>query len=209
MKDRLGPQRSPGIRGPAVWVAGTAVAGALARLLAPEVVLAPAGRPFAGQLVWLCAVAGLAGVAWLWLLTTAVAVEAVTGARRAPGVPAALRRLVLAACGVALVGTGPAVAAAGRLPAAAHSNPREPGTAAVLAGLPLPDRAEDGGALDDQVVVRAGDTLWALAERGLPPKADEAAVTARWHRIYDLNRDRIGPDPDLIQPGQRLRLPRP
>jgi len=59
------------------------------------------------------------------------------------------------------------------------------------------------------VVVRAGDTLWALAERALPAGADNGAVTARWHRIYRLNRDLIGPDPDLIQPGQRLRLPRP
>jgi nucleoid-associated protein YgaU len=209
MNDRRDPRHSLRLRGAAVWVAATAAAGALVRLLAPEIELAPAGRPFAGRLVWLCAVVGLAGVAWLWLLTTAVAVEAVTGAGTAPGVPAALRRLVLAACGMALVGTGPAVAAADRLPAAAHPDPHEPGAAAVVAGLPLPDRAEDAGALDEQVVVRSGDTLWALAERGLPPKADEAAVTARWHRIYDLNRDRIGPDPDLIQPGQRLRLPRP
>jgi hypothetical protein len=214
MKDRLGAQRASHRRGPAVWVAGTAVAGGLARLLSPEVATAPAGRPFAGQLVWLCAVAGLVGVAWLWLLTTVVAVEAVTGARTAPGVPAALRRLVLAACGVALVGTGPAVAAGGRHPAAAHPDPHESGAAAVLAGLPLPDRAEGVRALGHEVVVvRAGDTLWALAQQSLPPRADGCvdygAVTARWHRIYHLNRDLIGPDPDLIQPGQRLRLPRP
>ena len=213
MVDQLAPQRAPHLRGPAVWVAATAVAGALARLLAPEASLGPTGRPFDGQLVWLCAVSGLAGVAWLWLLSTAVVVEAVTGVATTPGVPAALRRLVLAACGVALVGTGHAVAAAGRLPAAAHPDPHEPEAAVILAGLPLPDRAEGARALDREVTVRAGDTLWALAQQSLPPRADGCvdygAVTARWHRIYDLNRDRIGPDPDLIQPGQRLRLPRP
>ena len=209
MKERLRPRRPPRLRGLAVWVAATAVAGGLARLLAPEVAPTPAGRPFAGQLVWLCAVAGLAGVAWLWLLTTAVTVEALTGTRTSAGVPAALRRAVLAACGVALAGTGPAVAAAGQLPAGAHPDPHEPAGAAVLAGLPLPDRAEGAGSGGEEVVVRAGDTLWALAERSLPPGADDAAVVARWHRIHDLNRDRIGPDPDLIQPGQRLRLPRP
>jgi nucleoid-associated protein YgaU len=59
------------------------------------------------------------------------------------------------------------------------------------------------------VVVRAGDTLWALAETGLPPEAGPAAVTARWHRIHRLNRGVIGPEPDLILPGQVLRLPHP
>ena len=86
-----------------------------------------------------------------------------------------------------------------------HADPPDAAAAVFLTGLPLPDRP--GG--DDAVVVRAGDTLWALAERALPAGADDGAVTARWHLIYDLNRDRIGADPDLIQPGQRLRLPRP
>ena len=31
--------------------------------------------------------------------------------------------------------------------------------------------------------------------------------TRRWRQIYELNRAVIGPDPDLIQPAQRLRLP--
>ena len=43
----------------------------------------------------------------------------------------------------------------------------------------------------------------------LPPGAGPARVTACWHRIHELNRDVIGDDPDLIQPGQRLRLPPP
>lgn len=209
MIDRPDPTRAPRGRGLAVWVAATVVAGALARLLAPEVALTPVGRPFAEQLVGLCAVAGLAGVAWLWLLTTVVTVEAVTGARSIAGVPAPLRCLVLAACGIALVGTAPAVATPGRLQVADHPDPHESRTAAALAGLPLPDRAQGTEHADEVVVVRAGDTLWALAARSLAPGADDSAVTARWHRIYDLNGDLIGPDPDLIQPGQRLRLPRP
>ncbi len=35
-----------------------------------------------------------------------------------------------------------------------------------------------------------------------------SAVNDRWHRIYRANRAVIGADPDLIQPDQRLRLPR-
>jgi nucleoid-associated protein YgaU len=58
------------------------------------------------------------------------------------------------------------------------------------------------------VVVRPGDTLWDLAVRHLPPGADAGAVTACWHRIHELNRAVIGGDPDLILPGQQLRLPR-
>src|SRR5688572_22252559 len=94
-------RRAPRLRCLGIWAVTTAVAGALARLLAPQVAVASAGHPFADRLVWLCAAAGLAGTAWLWLLTTVVAVEALTGAR-ARGVPLPLRRLVLAACGVVL-----------------------------------------------------------------------------------------------------------
>jgi hypothetical protein len=206
MDDRHGQQHAPSSRCLTVWVVATAVAAALARLLAPQVAVPPAGHPFADRLVWLCSAAGLAGTAWLWLLTTTVAVEALTGARASSGVPLPLRRLVLAACGVVLAGAAPAVATPVQPQAATHAGAQEPTAAVFLAGLPLPDRAEG---VVDEVVVRAGDTLWALAERSLPAAAGTGAVTARWHRIYALNRYQIGPDPDLIQPGQRLRLPPP
>ena len=42
----------------------------------------------------------------------------------------------------------------------------------------------------------------------LAPGASASAVSDRWHRIYRANRAVIGADPDLIQPEQRLRLPR-
>ena len=38
--------------------------------------------------------------------------------------------------------------------------------------------------------------------------ATAADITACWQRIHRLNRAVIGPDPDLILPTQRLRLPR-
>ena len=88
----------------------------------------------------LAAAALLVCAGWLWVVTTAVVVEAVRGADtpgRAPrGVPAGVRRVVLVACGVALVQrAGPAVPAAGPHPAHHH------GPLAALSGLPLPDRA--------------------------------------------------------------------
>jgi nucleoid-associated protein YgaU len=37
---------------------------------------------------------------------------------------------------------------------------------------------------------------------------DDAAIDRRWREIYAANRAVVGPDPDLIRPGERLRLPR-
>jgi nucleoid-associated protein YgaU len=33
-------------------------------------------------------------------------------------------------------------------------------------------------------------------------------VIRRWHAIYHRNRGVIGPDPDLIRPGQVLEIPK-
>lgn len=58
------------------------------------------------------------------------------------------------------------------------------------------------------IVVRRGDTLWQIAEHALGPGADDPAAVARAvHRIHTRNLDEIGPDPDHIEPGQRLVLP--
>lgn len=61
----------------------------------------------------------------------------------------------------------------------------------------------------DGVVVRAGDTLWSIAARQLGPSATVQDVAEEWPRWYAANRDLIGPDPDLILPGQELRIPPP
>lgn len=72
----------------------------------------------------------------------------------------------------------------------------------LILGLPMlcfPGAAsgqEQGGAVHE--VIR-GDTLWDLAARYL-------SGGTRWGEIYDMNRSSIA-DPDLILPGQRLRLP--
>jgi nucleoid-associated protein YgaU len=48
-------------------------------------------------------------------------------------------------------------------------------------------------------VVAKGDSLSAIAQR-------EYGDAKEWRRIYDANRDTIQ-NPDLIYPGQTLRLP--
>lgn len=144
---------------------------------------------------------GAAGVAllaagWLWLGTLRLVLAAHGGrGEHAPplpgGLPAPLRRLVLVACGAALSGS---------VAVSAHAGPGLPQHDG--GALPLPDRA----ATADHVVL-PGDSLWSIAADTLPAGASDARVAQRWPRIYALNRDVIGPDPDLIQPAQRLVLP--
>lgn len=59
----------------------------------------------------------------------------------------------------------------------------------------------------DEVTVRRGDTLWDLAASHLSPGATDAEVATAWQRWYATNRHIIGPDPDLILPGQVLTVP--
>ena len=56
-------------------------------------------------------------------------------------------------------------------------------------------------AMAERYTVQRGDTLWAISERFY---GDGNA----WHRIYEANRGRID-DPDVIQPGWELNIPRP
>lgn len=109
------------------------------------------------------------------------------------------------------------------VPATATTTPDAARPAAPAAdrpspGLPDLDRpASDGAALGlvtdrsgatDQVVVVRGDTLWDLARRHLPAGASDAEVSAAWQRWWRANRDVVGPDPDVLLPGQVLRPPR-
>lgn len=57
------------------------------------------------------------------------------------------------------------------------------------------------------VVVQPGDTLWSIAAGRLGPGASAARINAAWHAWYAANRAVIGPNPGLIQPGQRLVAP--
>ena len=54
--------------------------------------------------------------------------------------------------------------------------------------------------------VKQGDTLWGLAAQLLGDD-DPVAIARLWPRLHRLNRDTIGPDPRLLYPGQKLRLP--
>lgn len=207
-------------------VAVVAVSGVgLLTLVRPVVPEVYDERPlgFVDAFVALCAV--LTGLCWAWLQLTAALVAAAAVARachrdRLAGLtermaraaaPGGLRRLLLAACGVALSTGVVTMPASARTPTSPYLPPalrvatRPP---QVLEGLAVPDRAlGDFGGRPTWVTVRPGDSLWAIARRQLPPDADDQAVCAAWHRLARVNRTVLGDDPDLIHPGTRLRVP--
>lgn len=62
--------------------------------------------------------------------------------------------------------------------------------------------------------VAPGDNLWIIAERALHradvPHARAGDVAPYWHRVVEINRDRLrSGDPDLIHPGETVELPPP
>ena len=85
--------------------------------------------------------------------------------------------------------------------------PRAP--AATSAETPTSVPASDAG----RVTVGRGDSFWSVAERlvsaGLGRPASDAEVLGSWLALIDANRDRLTDpdDPDLLFPGQVLRLP--
>jgi nucleoid-associated protein YgaU len=175
----------------ALWGAAAVLAGPAAGQWATS------GAPDLA-LVRLCLAALVGAVAWAWLQGMAGVADAWRGAAPVTE-PRALRRLALVACGVAL---------AGSLASPAHATPDGP-RGDRLSGLPLPDRAEGPARLAERrVVVRPGDSLWGLAERDLRARGSDRQVSDRWLAIYLRNRGVIGPDPDLIHPGQVLEIPK-
>jgi nucleoid-associated protein YgaU len=62
-------------------------------------------------------------------------------------------------------------------------------------------------ASDAVVVVRPGDSLWRIARRLLSAGAPESDVAVMVDVLHAHNRHTIGPDADLIRPGQRLGVP--
>ncbi|MFF2650147.1 transglycosylase family protein [Streptomyces sp. NPDC058045] len=77
----------------------------------------------------------------------------------------------------------------------------EPATAHRGAG-------EAGVGPEDTPQSRAGSARMYTVVRGdsLSGIADEQRVPGGWHRLYAVNREIVGEDPDLIVPGQRLTL---
>jgi nucleoid-associated protein YgaU len=186
----------------------------------------------AGLLAWAVWLWGALGL----VLTAASTVPgAVGGAARAllhVALPAGARRSAALLLGIGLGVSAPLAGAV--LPALAPSAtaatvaaatvqdvPDWPGAAQSVAPAPVPDwpgAAPAAGvpsqapAPGDRVVVR-GDCLWRIAAASLlgqlgrlPDDAEVAAAVDAWWRA---SAEVIGPDPDLLLPGQVLRAPGP
>lgn len=217
----------------AVWGLGTsllvAVAGGTRPAATPVLNGTWTALPLDRALAGLAALVLWGSLAWGWLALTVTVAEALrtvaTGALDGEGpgrlglggalrLPGPVRRMVLAWCGVALA-VGIAAPALAR-DASRHPPPGLGSGLAMLVGLPLPDRAVEppsarratGADARRAVVVRPGDCLWSIAARDLPAQAADHEIASRWHQIYATNRALIGPDPDLLEPGLRLLLPR-
>lgn len=149
--------------------------------------------------------------------------------------PAFMRRLALAAVGLQLA-TAPLAQAANDPSGAATVPPSAAAAAWVPASEPPPSPAPRNGAVRPhwtptpappdpgslaavplraqepatgvaEVTVRAGDSLWGICAESLGPLATDVDIALAWPRLYQANRDVIGPDPGLLLPGQVLKMP--
>jgi hypothetical protein len=171
----------------------------------------------AGVLVWAVWAWGALGLG----LTACSALPGVAGAlARAllhAVLPAGARRAASLALGIGIglngtvvAGTvlaGPALAA---VPVTAPAAPDWPGATPTAPAAPpaVPDWPAAAGG-QEHVVVR-GDCLWRIAEAdlasraGRPSDAEVAGAVRAW---WSGNATVIGPDPDLVLPGQVLHAP--
>ncbi len=69
------------------------------------------------------------------------------------------------------------------------------------ATMPLPPASERATHL-----VVPGDSLWSVAQERLGPNPAPQQIASEVEKIFELNRDHIGDDPNLILPGQQLSL---
>jgi nucleoid-associated protein YgaU len=64
----------------------------------------------------------------------------------------------------------------------------------------MTEAREDWKPIPQTYIVQSDDSLWAIAKLQL-------GAGSRWRDIYEINTETIGPNPDLIFPGQELVMP--
>jgi hypothetical protein len=157
--------------------------------------------PAVGFLAWLVWAWGALGLA----LTALAAVPGVVGGAAGRVIhvllPAGARRGAALALGVGLAIGAPVLVA---VPAGTD----HPVLAVAAASTAVPDWPAEQPA-DSHVVVR-GDCLWTIAAQRLSTSGapvTDAEIAQAVQSWWSANADVIGPNPDLILPGQVLRAP--
>ncbi len=163
----------------------------------------------------IAAVARLIGLATAyWVLGSTLLYTAARLTRRARLVrlagritAAPLRRLVDGVVASALVVglMSPPAFASDLLPVELAEQPPPPMSTAthLPADVPTGDRWSE-------VVVIPGDNLWRISARHLADLGDDRGVGPYWRRVVEANRPHLrSGDPDLIYPGEEIRLPPP
>jgi nucleoid-associated protein YgaU len=75
------------------------------------------------------------------------------------------------------------------------------GGASDFFGNAAPSAAQPAATQDDSYTVASGDSLSKIAK-------NHYGDAAKWHQIYDANKGIIGSNPDHIEVGQVLTLPK-
>ena len=115
-------------------------------------------------------------------------------------------RLAIAAAVVLVAG-----ACTPRIPASATTPPPAVRLGSVDAPASGSTNDPDSRPIAEVYIVDPGDSLWRIARSVLTADGSTAGSTeidAYWRVIYQVNRQVIGDDPNLIHPGQELELPR-
>ncbi|UPO75606.1 LysM domain-containing protein [Arthrobacter sp. Helios] len=121
--------------------------------------------------------------------------------------PAAGQDLRTAAQGSAVDPSWQLESAGGGEESAAVDPAWKPAPDPVSPSLLVPPGLRAEPAAGTRVTVLAGDTLWDLAAAQLGPLATAVEVADLWPQWYELNRQVVGPDPDVLLPGQILVVP--
>lgn len=202
----------------AVVIASVLVEVVLLRAAVPATLAADAPTLAAEQRIGAALTAGVliaALAAWTWWcgsVLLALRLGRTSSVRaRTTGRGSRWVRVAALTLGIGTIGLT-AAAPASADPGGARQPSCEPLEAARLDGLTLPvlpSAPRHSPAAATTLVVGRGDSLWSLATSHLDPPSPATAVDRLWRRWYAANRDVIGPDPDLLQPGQRLRVSPP
>lgn len=111
----------------------------------------------------------------------------------------------LTACGGGAAAPTPTTAAVPTAPAAPPPSPQRPALSSPVASPSPATSAQASTTATPEVAgetyeVQSGDTLATIATQFYDDPT-------QWRRIYDANKDAIGPDPDKLKIGMKLTIP--